>query len=126
MLPDPLAAKLYSPELRKMAAGGTVGKASVLIEPDIPAQQVHVETGRQNAGGRSTRRFVEESPDEQQAREKTIEQTRAFLESTIGEPPHWLRAARAFVADVTSEQLCEIARSPLIKAIRLNRQIAAR
>ena len=41
----------------------------------------------------------------------------------LGEPPHWLRAARAFVAKVNGEQLRRIAQFPLTKAIRPNRTL---
>jgi hypothetical protein len=120
--PDTLAQKIQSPELYRMAVEGTGEKASVIIELEMPPSQVHVE-GSPRSGEPIRRRFVEESADQQNAATETVKQATAFLENELGKPPHWLRAAHAFVADVSPSQLRTLADSPLIKAIRLNRRV---
>jgi hypothetical protein len=122
----PPAAKIQSAELCKMAEEGSGGRASVIIELDLPPQQVHIDSTPRRTGERSVRHFLEETREQQQAAESTVQEASAFLESTLGEAPRWLRAARAFVADVTPEQLRIVAGSPLVKTIRLNRHIDAR
>jgi hypothetical protein len=63
------------------------------------------------------RRFIEMSPDAIEADERKIAETAAFLENELGKRPHWRRAARVFVVDVTPRQLAAIARSPLARTI---------
>ena len=106
-----------------MAAEGSGERASVLIELDLPPQQVQVAASRHRPGEMPKRQFVEETAEELEAAKNTVQQAGEFLKNTLGETPHWLRAARAYVADVTSDQLRTLAGSPLIKTIRLNRRI---
>jgi len=72
------------------------------------------------------REFVQETPDQQQAAKDTVDQVRGLLQQTAGEDPHWIGAARAFVVDLTPEQLGAVAGSPLVKGIRLNRRFGSK
>ncbi|MDQ6614466.1 MAG: hypothetical protein M3083_06910 [Actinomycetota bacterium] len=48
---------------------------------------------------------------------------RTFLTGVLGQEPLWLKAAQSFVADLTSDHLQTIARSPLVVAVHPNRHL---
>lgn len=116
--------KLQGEELRRMASEKLEGKASVIIELDVPAQKVGLRTSPGAvAGGLAPDRVMPEAPRELSDLERKAARTQVFLEKVLGSPPHWLRASRAFAAEATGPQLSIIARSPHFKAIRLNRRL---
>lgn len=107
-----------------MVMGSASDKAaSVLVELDIPPQVVEFEDRSSMGGERIPIRVKPESPEQQAQNEAKVEAARAFLTSALGGTPRWLRSARAFVVQATPEQLRTIARSPLTRAIRLNRRL---
>ena len=107
-----------------MASEKSEGKASVIIELDVPPQKVGLrESTALGAGGLAPDRVMPEAPQDLSALEQKAAQTHAFLETVLGSPPRWLRASRAFAAEATGAQLSVIAGSPHFKAIRLNRQL---
>lgn len=118
-----LASKIQGAELSRMALEGTGGPTGVIIEVEAPTPKVHVASEWLRSGEHPSKRFVEESAEQQQAVQDAVEKAGAFLKETLGETPQWLRAARAFVAEVTPDQLRIVASSPLIKAIRPNRRL---
>jgi hypothetical protein len=120
------AEKIPNPELYRIAAQPSGGAASVLIEVNLPPQQVQIDRRSPAHAGAPRRWLLEESAEQQESNQRTIEQAGLSLRELLGEAPHWINSARAFVARVTSEQLREIARSPLIKTIHLNRNLKAK
>ena len=116
--------KLQGEELQSMASEKLEQKASVIIELDVPPQKVGLrKSTRAGAGGLVPNRVMPEAPEDLAILEQKAAQTHAFLETVLESPPRWLRASRAFVAEATGAQLSIIARSPLFKAIRLNRRL---
>lgn len=117
-------AKLQDQELRRLAREEPEQKASVIIELDVSPQRVGMRksTGG-DAGGLAPERVMPETRQDLSALERKAARTQAFLETVLGSPPRWLRASRAFVAEATGAQLSVIARSPHVKAIRLNRRL---
>ena len=116
--------KLQGEELQRMASEKLEEKASVIIELDVPPQKVGLrESTRAGAGGLVPSRVMPEAPEDLAALERQVARAHAFLETVLESPPRWLRASRAFVAEATGAQLSIIARSPLFKAIRLNRRL---
>ena len=99
-------------------------KVSVLIEPKLPARSVDFALAdKRGASGPVPTRLRIPSKLEQEDAGQVVTKAQAFLTGVLGESPHWLKAARAFVADVNGEQLRRIAASALIKAIRPNRRL---
>lgn len=122
---DLLVQKLPEPKLRQLAEEDTDQEVSVIVEPDLPPQKlsfIKSDTER-SIGTYFPKRVVEETPDQQKKNARKIGAAQVFLESLLGETPHWLKSARAFVVTVRPEQLREIAQSSLIKTIRLNRNL---
>lgn len=122
---DLLVQKLPEPKLRQLAEEDTGQEVSVIVEPDLPPQKLSfIKSDRDRSiGTYIPKRVVEETPAQQKKNARTIGEARVFLESLLGETPHWLKSARAFVVTVRPEQLREIAQSSLIKTIRLNRNL---
>lgn len=116
--------KIVDAELRKLALEGSKDTASIIIELNVPRQQV--ETGTViRAGVKSqvpVRVRAETDMEKVEVEQKTVA-ARAFLESVLGSPPTWLKLARAFVANANGEQIRVIASSPLTKAIQPNRKL---
>ena len=121
--PDFLADKITNPELYRIAKQPSGGKTGVLIEVNLPPSRVQMERGHEARPGSPRRWLLEESAEQQASNQQTIDQAASSLRELLGETPHWLNAARAFVATVTPEQLRHIARSDLIRAIHLNRNL---
>jgi hypothetical protein len=122
---DLLVKKLPEPKLRQLAEEDTNQKISVIVEPDLPPQKLSftkIDIER-NIGRYLPKRVVEETAAQQKKNARKIDAAHVFLESLLGETPHWLKSARAFVVTVKPEQLREIAQSSLIKTIRLNRNL---
>ena len=116
--------KLQDQELRRLAREESEQKASVIIELDVSPQQVGMrKSAGGDAGGLAPDRVMPEASQDLSALDRKAAQTHAFLETVLGSPPRWLRASRAFVAEATGAQLSVIARSPHVKAIRLNRRL---
>ena len=116
--------KLQGEELQRMASEKLEQKASVIIELDVPPQKVGLrKSAGAGSGGLVPDRVMPEAPEDLAALEQKAAQTNAFLETVLESPPRWLRASRACVAEATGAQLSIIARSPLFKAIRLNRRL---
>ncbi len=119
------AQKIASPELARMAAEDSCQEASVLIELNLPPQQVHAK--RQPSASQGAQwSFLEESAEVKETNRRTIEAASHSLQTLLGETPRWLNSARAFVARVTPEQLRIISRFPFVKAVHSNRRISAK
>ena len=112
---DSLNEKIRDKRLCQLATETEGEPVTVLIEPSLAPTQVEFEVRLGQAV--PSRRFIEMSPEAIQADERKIEETAAFLENELGKPPHWRRAGRVFVVDVTPRQLAAIARSPLVRNI---------
>lgn len=124
---DLLEQKLPEPKLRQLAEEVTNQEISVIVEPDLPPQKLSLikSEADRSIGTYFPKRVVEETPAQQKKNERKIGAAQVFLESLLGETPHWLKSARAFVVTVKPEQLREIAQSSLIKTIRLNRNLTS-
>ena len=118
-----LRRKISNSELLQVATQDVTIPVSVLIELDLPKRRVRLAPSRtRNSTQRtlvSIRPLTSEEQDEANVR---IEQTKDFLEKTLGLPPRWLPSSRSFVAKVTSQQLQEIAMHETVKAIWPNSQ----
>lgn len=97
--------------------------ATVIIELDLPHRQVRFEDHHNRRIGFSFPRILTETPDQQAINSHKIDAANELLTKILGEKPHWLRAARAFVARATPEQIRSIARSSLVKWIQPNRRL---
>jgi hypothetical protein len=116
--------KISNEELLRHAIEQSPEQASVLIELELPARQVDFRrVGNQGVAHYLPSRVIAETPEQREEVERKTAEARDLLEQVLDAPPHWLSAARAFVADVNGTQLQQIARSPLIKAIRPNRRL---
>lgn len=117
-------AKLRDQELQRMASEKPEQTASVIIELNVSPQRVGMrESAGGDAGGLAPDRVMAEARQDLSELERKAARTQAFLETVLGSPPRWLQASRAFVAEATGAQLSLIARSPHVKAIRLNRRL---
>jgi len=119
--------KVHPAELRAFAVGKSREHQTVLIELDLPARQADLRRTADGDGGRYTPVQIRpQTPEQQKEVEKKTAEARKFLKLVLGEEPELLRAAHAFIVKVDGEQLERIAQSPLIKAIRPNRQLTVR
>ena len=98
--------------------------ATVLIELNLPHRQVRFEDRPNPRIGFSFPTILHETPEQQADNSSKIDTANAFLTKILGEKPHWLRAARAFVARVTPRQIRSISLSPLVKLIQPNRHLS--
>ncbi|MDZ7291443.1 MAG: hypothetical protein ONB44_07625 [candidate division KSB1 bacterium] len=116
--------KIHNPKLLKLATEESGESATVLIELNLPVPRVDfARTKNRGMITYSPKRIESETTAQREKTTQKIDAATAFLEDVLGETPRWLKSARAFVANVNSEQLREIARSPLTKAIHPNRRL---
>lgn len=116
--------KIPDDELRRIATEGSKDKVSVIIQLDLPVQQVDFKkVNIQNVPSYLPSRVKPETPEEQKEIQRKTDAAKSYLEKILGTSPKWLRLARAFVAHVDGEQLCAIARSSFIKTIQPNRRL---
>ncbi|MDJ0715582.1 MAG: hypothetical protein QNJ54_15355 [Prochloraceae cyanobacterium] len=117
--------KLRHTELRRLVEEGSNEEISVIIQPNLPERRIKIKKSFQR--GINFNRPVDIEPlssKEQEDAEKQINEVSNFLEKLLGSSPHWLDSARSFVVNVTPKQLREIAQSPIIKAVWLNRKLS--
>lgn len=116
--------KFPEPELRQLTKEDVDDLVSVIVEPDLPPQKLVVnKKSNRTTQSHFLMEVAEETPARQRQNLLKVKKTSDYLQSLIGETPHWLNSARAFVVTATPAQLREIALSPLIKAVRLNRRL---
>ena len=111
--------KIHDAALKRLAEEKSPESVSVLVELDLPQQEVEV---RVREGKRSMRMRPDAGQD-QAASEAKVTEVKRFLEEVTGHKVIYLRAAKAFVAEATGEQLREVSRSPLVRAIHPNRRL---
>ncbi len=117
--------KLRHTELRRLVMEGSNEQISVLIQPDLPQRRVKVaQFYRRGVSVNLPTSIESPSSMEQKYAEKQINKVSTFLTKLLGTSPHWLESARSFVVSVTPQQLGEIARYPIIKAVWLNRKLS--
>jgi hypothetical protein len=119
-----LEEKIPDARLRRIAEEGSEEEASVIIVLDLPEQ--HIEIGKIELGDSSypfPSSVLPQAAEERREIEEKAMQARGFLEAILGVTPNELKMARAFVASANGMQLREIASSPLIKSILLNRTL---
>ncbi len=118
------ANKIATDELRQLALEDSTEEVGVLIQPSLDQPKVTV--SKLNRGG-VTINFpvgVEASPTEEDgSTERRVAEAAEFLKEVLGTAPHWLPAARSFVAKVTPQQLRIITESPSIEAVWPNREL---
>lgn len=119
---DPLAAKIPNEALHRLATQESGEPVSVLIQLDLPPQELEFTRGNYQ-DNYVPFRVKPESPDQGEQAEVKIRAANEFLTELLGSPPHWLKSARAFVATVSPEQLRAIAGSPLVKEVHPNRSL---
>jgi len=115
-------AKLESEELRRLADGDQAGTMRVIVELALPPQRVEFEQKpRRGREAMVPRRIVdgEGGGPAEAARKAALAEE--FLRETLATAPVPLKAARAFAAEVSGAELRAILRSPLFKAVRVNR-----
>lgn len=118
--------KVQDPALRALIEAGGDETLSVILEVDLPRQQVQVASRAERLhGSRSlAHAVVAESAEQQRMNSERVERTREHLEAVLGAMPRWLSAARAFTFRATPDQLREIAALEFTRAVRLNRRVA--
>jgi hypothetical protein len=122
MKQDGSEAKFTEPELLEQAKEHPQAEVTVLVELDLPER--HVEFEQRQIGGATVafpKRVAAALPEEEERNAQIIEETRDFLNASVGEEPHWLQSARAFVVTATGSELLSLAGFPYIKAIHPNR-----
>ena len=114
--------KLADEELRRMAQGEKGGSASVIIELALPPQRVEFEKRGPPGSVRAVpRRIAPYSPAEENEIASKTAEAEDLLRRSLAKPPVPLRAARAFAAEVTGDELRAIVGSPLVKTVRKSR-----
>jgi hypothetical protein len=115
--------KLKGDEVVRHAQGATDATLSVLIQPDLPRRRVSLtRTNPRNTGEHWSSRSLAIAPSSSDDR-KTIEQTAQFLCKLLHKDVPWLESARTFVAEVTPDELRQVAEHPNIKAVWHNRDV---
>jgi hypothetical protein len=115
------AEKVLDEDLRQLVASGDVESVSVIVELDLPRPRVEMDSdGRYETVGRRAQRVVATDEDRRKSGQ-VVEEVRGFLAQVAGESPVWLSASRAFVVNVTTDQLENIARSRRVRRISQNR-----
>jgi hypothetical protein len=126
-----LTEKIPNNDLYRIATQGSDEKAEVLIEVDLPPHQIEFSTSRSKGNSGSIDgynparpvRIIPQSPQQEEEDERIIHNLSRFLTKVLGSKPRYLRAGRAFVAEVTPGQLVSIAKYPLVKAVQPNRRL---
>jgi hypothetical protein len=97
-------------------------RRSVIVEIAVPRPEVEID--RSGFGvGQWRQRAVAESDAESAEVIKVMDHARRFLVRVTKQSPVPLRASRAFVVDATSDELKEIAKSPLVRKVTPNRML---
>lgn len=115
--------KLKGDEVVRHAQGVTDATLSVLIQPDLPQRRVSLSRANpRSVGEHWSSRGLAVAPPSSDDR-KTIEQTAQFLCKLLHKDVPWLESARTFVAEVTPNELRQVAEHPNIKAVWHNRDV---
>ena len=93
---------------------------SVLVELDAPSPKLAFDRGLE--GSRAIG-FAAASPEDEQAQNERAQALSDLLTGVIGGQPRYLRAAKAFVVEVTPRQLERVLDSDLVRAVRENRRL---
>lgn len=118
-----LQEKISNKELLEVASQDIAKPISILIELDLPKRHAKLAPSRTRNSSQRTLVSIRPLSQEQQSEANIrIEQTKDFLERTLGVPPRWLPSSRSFVVKVTPRQLQEIATLDAVKAIWPNNQ----
>ncbi|MBI3407615.1 MAG: hypothetical protein HY040_04575 [Planctomycetes bacterium] len=96
-------------------------KASVLIELDRPMPKVEFRKGIRHGKPVQIPKRVSPLEDAGES-DRIVSEARERLTEILGQAPHWLKAAGAFVATVGGDELKKIAELPHVSAIWLNRE----
>src|SRR5262245_15292839 len=117
--------KVKDAALREQVLKGSDEPVSVILEVDLPAQQVKVSSREDRLRGVNPlgHAVLPETPARQRANADRITRMSKHIETVIGTSPRWLAAARAFTFRATPEQLRDIAAFELTRAVRLNRRL---
>ena len=108
--------------MRKLASESSDDEASVIIVLDLPEPQLNFgEKTRRSNQSQIPFSFEEETDEEKNEIEDKTTAAKSFLEGVLGDSPHHLKMAQAFIATVNGKQLQEIVSSPLIKSVYPNR-----
>ena len=119
---NPIIEKIQDQELQKFAFKNTDEETSVIIVLDLPESRLDFE--EKTYGSNQMRvpfSFAEETNEEKFEIEEKTAEAKSFLEGVLGDSPHHLQMAQAFVATVNNKQLNKIVSSPLIKSVYPNR-----
>jgi hypothetical protein len=117
---DPLT-KIRSEPLRAEARSAGTDPHIVLVELDLPCQQMGVE--RRGEGGALRLRFLGSAPPAGEADARVVEAARAMAGILGHDPGRFIAAAGAFVVEASGQQLCQIASLPLVGAIWPNDRV---
>jgi hypothetical protein len=118
--------KVQDADLRARIERGEGDPVSVILEVDLPPQQLKVQSREDRLRGQPSiwRGVVEESPARRNENAERVARVRADLEEVLGTAPRWLAAARAFTFKGTPAQLRKIAAFDFIRAVRPNRKLS--
>lgn len=118
--------KLRGDEVVRHAQEASDATLRVLIQPNLPQRRVSLpRTNLGDAGGHwSSRGLAVGSPSGEV--QETVEQTACFLRELLHGDVAWIESARTFAAEVTPDELRQIAEYPGVKAVWCNRDVQLR
>ena len=114
--------KIADGGLRRFVEEHSAGKRGVLIQLDIPAARITIGAPGASQWRRSGPCNIVAADDERATSWESIVQLKNWFEG-IGLKVKYLSSAQVFVAQVTSAQLVEIAKSNKVRSIALNREV---
>ncbi len=113
---------LYGKDLQELARSGSpTEELSVIISPRMGQPKVGL---KQTSSG-SRGRIQIESLEGNESKEdyERVERVGLLLESFIGTRPRWNKLSRIYVATLNGRQIQELAQSPDISSISVNRKM---
>lgn len=113
-----------APELSALLTGSPTERVSVLIEADVPSPRASLAGPARR--GRDVTGIRPLSAAQSRERDQRIEDLRRLLVDVSGAEPRYFKYSNAFGVTLTATQLKKVARSPLVRAVRENRRLAAR
>jgi hypothetical protein len=122
----PLAAdlaKVATERLRRRVIERVPERISVIVEVATSRPSVEMEKSDLTRRGGWKPKRVAPSPEADRD-PQALTEVRDFLRDLLHEDPVWLASSNAFVVDAKGDEISEITRFPLVRAIYPNRRLA--
>lgn len=112
-----------TPDLAEFVVSATAHqRVSVIIELDVPSARVSFDREAMRHGEPLRPRWIDEERFDESA-SPTLHSAMTDLQRIVNEPPHWISAAKAFVATVSASELRDVASLRSVKRVRINRHL---